>query len=109
LYGVLLTSADLYNAPFFYLLDLSSPDPYGVLPLATIGLMWVQQQMMPMGNMDPAQQQILKFMPIIFGLFFFTAPSGLGVYMLVNIALSIVQQWMIRRQFPTQTPAVTPV
>lgn len=109
LYGVLLTSADLYNAPFFYLLDLSSPDPYGALPLATIGLMWVQQQMMPMGNMDPAQQQILKFMPILFGLFFFTAPSGLGVYMLVNIALSIVQQWMIRRQFPTQTPAVTPV
>lgn len=108
LYGVLLMSADLYQGEFLYLRDLSGPDPYGLLPVGTIALMWGQQQLMPMTNIDPAQQQILKLMPFLFGLFFFTAPSGLGVYMLVNIGLSILQQWWIKRQFPQPTPASAP-
>jgi YidC/Oxa1 family membrane protein insertase len=107
LYGVLLSAPDLYHARFLYLRDLSSPDPYGILPLATVALMWGQQQLMPMTNMDPAQARVMQFVPLMFGLFFFTAPSGLGVYMVVNISLSILQQWWIRRQFP-QTPVTAP-
>ncbi len=108
LYGVLLISADLYHGEFLYLRDLSAPDPFGFLPVATIALMWGQQQITPMTGIDPAQAQILKLMPFLFGLFFFTAPSGLGVYMLVNIGLSILQQWWIKRQFPQPTPASAP-
>jgi YidC/Oxa1 family membrane protein insertase len=108
LYGVLLTSADLYHGQFLYLRDLSAPDPYMVLPLLTVALMWGQQQLTPMTNIDPSQAQILKLMPFMFGLFFFTAPSGLGVYMFVNISLSILQQWWIKRQFPQPTPASAP-
>lgn len=98
LYQSLLTNVEFYQEGFLYLKDLSSPDPYIVLPLAVMALMWGQQQLStPPANMEPAQQAVLKVMPLMFGLFFFTSPSGLGVYMLVNMSLSILQQWIIRR------------
>lgn len=107
LYSVLQWSTELYHADFLYLRDLSSPDPYSILPLATMALMYGQQRMMPMTNLDPAQAQVMKYMPIFFGMLFFTAPSGLGVYMVVNIALSIAQQWWIQQKFPMK-PATAP-
>lgn len=101
LYNVLLYSVELYQTRFLYLKDLSSPDPYSVLPFVVVVLMMVQQSMTPMGNMDPAQQRIMKIMPLIFGIFFFTFPSGLVVYIFVNMVLTIAQQWWIKRRFAT--------
>ena len=49
--------------------------------------------------MDPAQARMMKLMPLMFGFFFFLFPSGLVVYIFVNMALSILQMWWIRRQF----------
>jgi YidC/Oxa1 family membrane protein insertase len=109
LYRVLLTSVELYHTEFLYLRDLASPDPFCVLPLGVMLMMWLQQQFStPAANMDPAQQQVMRWMPLLFGLFFFAMPSGLGVYMLVNTALSILQQWWIKRRhgaLPPATPA----
>ena len=99
LYRVLLSSVELYHTEFLYLHDLSSPDPYGVLPAIVVVLMLVQQQFTPMGNMDPAQARMMKLMPLAFGVFFFTFPSGLVVYIFMNMLLSILQQWFIRRTF----------
>lgn len=105
LYNVLLSSVELYQSEFLYLRDLSSVDPYFVLPVVVTALILVQQQFTPMGNMDPAQARMMKFMPLIFGIFFFTLPSGLMVYILVNTVLSVLQQWFIKRSFPS--PAQT--
>ena len=33
LYNALLYSVELYNSSFLYLQDLTSPDPYGILPV----------------------------------------------------------------------------
>lgn len=107
LYNVLRNVVELYHTEFLYLKDLSSLDPFGVLPTLVIGLMWVQQQMTPMGNLDPAQQQVMKLMPLIVGIFFYGLPSGLMVYIFVNTALSILQQWYIKRQFDAAVPAAT--
>ncbi len=106
LYNVLLNSVELYQTRFLYLKDLSSADPYAVLPLVVVILMAVQQQMTPMANMDPAQQRIMKIMPIIFGIFFFTSPSGLVVYIFVNMVLTIAQQWFIKRRFASAAAPV---
>jgi len=105
LYRVLLTSVDLYHTEFLYLKDLSVADPYAILPLIVVGLMFAQQQFMPTGNMDPAQARIMKFMPLIFGVLFFTFPSGLVLYIFVNMLLTILQQWFIKRRFKTVQPA----
>jgi YidC/Oxa1 family membrane protein insertase len=59
--------------------------------------------MMPMGSMDPAQQKMLKLMPLIFGVFMFTFPSGLVLYFSMNILLTIFQQWLIRVQYDDTT------
>lgn len=99
LYQVLLTSVDLYHTKFLYMKDLSSVDPYCVLPLIVVALMLVQQQMMPTGNMDPTQAKMMKLMPLMFGFFFFTFPAGLVVYIFVNMVLTILQQWIIKRNF----------
>jgi YidC/Oxa1 family membrane protein insertase len=97
LYQVLLTSVDLYHTDFLYLRDLSAPDPYCVLPVMVVILMVIQQSFTNTANMDPAQARVMKFMPLMFGLFFFTFPSGLALYMFVNMLLSILQQWWIKR------------
>jgi YidC/Oxa1 family membrane protein insertase len=99
LYNVLQTSVQLYHTKFLYLEDLSSPDPYAVLPLIAMGLMLLQQRMIPMGNMDPAQQRMMKLMPLIFGVLFFTFPSGLVVYMCVNTTLTMLQQAWFKAVF----------
>ncbi|TVQ87323.1 MAG: membrane protein insertase YidC [Deltaproteobacteria bacterium] len=107
LYRVLLTSVDLYHTEFLYLKDLSVADPYAILPLIVIGLMFAQQQFMPTGNMDPAQARIMKLMPLVFGILFFSFPSGLVLYIFVNMLLTFVQQWYIKRRFKTAKPAPT--
>lgn len=106
LYRVLLNSVELYHTEFLYLKDLSEVDPYCILPATVVVLMVIQQQFTPMGNMDPAQQRMMRIMPLIFGLFFFVFPAGLVLYIFVNMLLTIAQQWVIRRQFQTSgTPA----
>jgi YidC/Oxa1 family membrane protein insertase len=97
-YQVLQSNVEFYQEPFAWLRDLSSPDPYCILPLAVTGLMWGQQLITPPPEgMDPAQQTMMKWMPLMFGLFFFTSPSGLAIYMFFNVSLSMLQQWLIKR------------
>ena len=109
LYSVLLYSADVYHAKFFYLQDLSSADPIGILPFLVGVFMMLQQRIMPMSpSMDPLQQKMMRMMPLIFVVFMFTFPSGLCLYILVNTILSITQMWLIHRANPLpEVPAST--
>lgn len=100
LYNVMLYSVELFDSSFLYLQDLTAADPYGVLPAVYAVVMVVQQRMMPMGSMDPAQQRIIKMMPLIFSFFMFSFPSGLVLYFSVNMMLTVLQQLLINRQFP---------
>ena len=50
-----------------------------------------------MGSMDETQQKVMKAMPLIFAFFMFSFPSGLVLYFCVNMSLTIVQQWWIKR------------
>ena len=100
LYNVMLYSAELYDSSFLYIQDLTMEDPYGFLPFLYAILMIGQQRMMPtMANMDPAQQKIMKMMPVMFALFMFTFPSGLVLYFCCNILLTIGQQWLINNKY----------
>lgn len=102
LYGVMLNSVELYNSKFLYLNDLTAADPYGLLPVIYAVLIFIQQQMMPMTGLDPAQQKMMKLLPIVFAAFMFTFPSGLVLYFCANILLTILQQWLINRTFDSQ-------
>ena len=65
--------------------------------------MLLQQQFTPTSSgMDPDQARLMKLMPLAFGIFFFWFPSGLMLYIFVNMLLSILQQWYIKRTFQPQ-------
>ena len=106
LYTMLSTTVDLYHASFLYLRDLTVPDPYMVLPTVVTALMLGQQRLNPLPpNMDASQAMMLRWMPLMFGLFFYTLPSGLVLYIFVNTLLGILQQATLKATIkpkPTQ-------
>ncbi|HBC58695.1 MAG TPA: membrane protein insertase YidC [Gammaproteobacteria bacterium] len=98
LYWVLLESVEMRHAPFFlWLDDLSSMDPFFILPLLMGASMFFQQRLNPTPP-DPVQAKVMQMMPIMFTVFFAFFPSGLVLYWLSNNVLSIAQQWYITKQ-----------
>lgn len=96
LYWVFLESIELRHAPFFlWIQDLSSLDPYYVLPVLMGISMFIMQKMQPMTIQDPMQQKMMQYMPVVFTVFFFWFPSGLVLYWLVSNIISIVQMKII--------------
>jgi YidC/Oxa1 family membrane protein insertase len=97
LYWVLLASVEMRHAPFvLWIDDLSSPDPWFILPVLMGATMIIQTKLNPEPP-DPVQAKVMKIMPIAFSIFFFFFPAGLVLYWLVNNVLSILQQWHINR------------
>ena len=98
LYWVLLESVELRQAPFaLWIKDLSSQDPYYVLPLLMGASMFGQTLLNPT-PVDPMQKNLMMAMPVVFTVFFLWFPAGLVLYWLVNNILSITQQWVITRK-----------
>ena len=98
LYWVLLESVELRQAPFIlWITDMSSPDPYYILPLLMGATMLIQQKLNP-APMDPIQAKVMMALPVVFTVFFAFFPSGLVLYWVVNNTLSIAQQWVITRR-----------
>ena len=98
LYWVLLESVEMRQAPWMlWITDLSSTDPYFILPIIMGVTMFIQQQLNPTPP-DPMQARVMKLLPIIFTFFFLWFPAGLVLYWVVNNILSIAQQWYITRQ-----------
>lgn len=94
-FATISTSIELYHQPFMgWITDLSSYDPFFVLPILMGITMFFQQKMMPT-TMDPMQAKILNFMPIIFTLFMVTLPSGLTLYNFVSALFGVVQQFFL--------------
>jgi YidC/Oxa1 family membrane protein insertase len=97
LYWVLLESVEMRYAPFIlWIQNLSGMDPYFILPVIMGISMWAQQKLNP-APVDPVQQKVFQFMPLVFTFMFAFFPSGLVLYWVVNNILSITQQWIITR------------
>ena len=96
-YWVLLESVEMRQAPFaLWITDLSTKDPYFILPLIMGAAMFMQQKLNP-APADPVQAKVMQIMPIMFTAFFAFFPSGLVLYWVTNTVLSIAQQWKINR------------
>jgi YidC/Oxa1 family membrane protein insertase len=95
LYWVLLSSVEMRNAPWvMWIHDLSSPDPYYILPIV-MTLTTVLQTALNPAPPDPMQAKMMWFMPLAFSVMFFFFPAGLVLYWITNNVLSIAQQWVI--------------
>lgn len=101
LYAALRTAVELYHTPFGFLIpDLSEPGKYFVIPLVLGVSSFFQQKLMQanMPSADPQQAKMMLYMmPAIFTVMNVFLPAGLGVYMLTNTWLGIIQQFLVER------------
>ena len=104
-YWVLLESVEMRQAPFaLWITDLSTRDPYFILPLIMGAAMLLQQKLNPAPT-DPVQAKVMQIMPIMFTVFFAFFPSGLVLYWVTNTVLSIAQQWKINKVVEAEAKA----
>ncbi|MDA0231233.1 MAG: membrane protein insertase YidC [Proteobacteria bacterium] len=117
LYSVLFATIEMRHAPFFgWIQDLSAPDPMtfitgfglvdwpapeflmiGIWPILFAATMLLQMKLNPQ-PVEPLQQKIMMFLPLLFLFMFARFPAGLVVYWTWNNVLSIAQQWLIMQR-----------
>jgi len=83
----------------FLWLKLSQPDSFLILAILVGGTMWVQQKMVTAPPTDPRQQSMTQMttlmMPLMFGMFTLSFPSGLALYWVVSNIIGIVIQYLV--------------
>jgi YidC/Oxa1 family membrane protein insertase len=106
LYQTLSTSIELYHAPFvLWWSDLSSPDPFYVLPIILGALMFIQQKLTPV-QMDATQAKVMLYaMPLMMTFFMLLLPTGLCLYMVTSSAVGITQQRYMYWKMDQEAPA----
>jgi YidC/Oxa1 family membrane protein insertase len=124
LFSVLRNTIELRGAPFIlWMNDLSSPDvlfdlgfklpflgsEFHLLPLLMGVAMFVQSktgggspEAGPTAGAAGQQKMMQTMMPIVFTVLFYSMPSGLVLYWLVNNIFSIVQQYIVHRQIESE-------
>ena len=84
---------ELRHASIFWMSDLSVPDPLFILPVLFGLIMFSTQKLSPAPpSQDPMQQQVIKYMPVVFSIFFFVFPAALCLYSVINSGVSLGQQ-----------------
>jgi len=98
-YRVLYSAVELVDAPFyFWITDLSEKDPYYVLPVLMGITMFFHQKLTPTTTMDPTQQKIMMFMPLIFAVFMKDFPAGLTLYIVISTFVAMLQQMLVYKR-----------
>lgn len=97
MYWVLVGAVELRNAPWIgWITDLSTPDPYYVLPVIMGVSMIVQTKLNP-APPDPVQAKVMMIMPVVFSVMFLFFPAGLVLYWTMQNLLGIAQQWYLNK------------
>lgn len=98
LFNTLRNAWELHGAPWIlWIHDLSSRDPWYVLPVLMGAVMLLQNRMNPIVSGDPVQAKMMTWMPVIFTFMFVNFPAGLVLYWLTNSVLSFAQQLAIKK------------
>ena len=75
----------------------------GIVALLYMGMMYLQQAMTPVAA-DPTQQQMMKFMPLMFVFIMAFYPVGLMIYWIWSTVLSVAQQYWFMHRYGTDNP-----
>ncbi|MDG1892722.1 MAG: membrane protein insertase YidC [Verrucomicrobiota bacterium] len=114
-YTMLQSAIELRGASFLWTPDLSQPDtlfiipgleiPFNLWPILMGAAQLWQTSMTPTSpGMDPTQQKIMKYMPLMFVFILYNFSAGLALYWTVQNILSIVQMKLIRNEQTVPTP-----
>ncbi len=111
-YKVLGVAIEMRGSHWLWVTDLSQPESLAIhlLPVLLVITQFAMQRMTPQPGVDPAQQKMMMFMPLMFGYMFYFASAGLVLYWLTGNVVGIVQQWLLNKTMPTPAaPVVVPV
>jgi YidC/Oxa1 family membrane protein insertase len=97
-YGMLGSALDLRHASWLWIHDLSSSDPWHILPIGIFITMLLMQRMTPQAGMDPSQQKMMNvMMPVMMGFLSWNFASGLCLYWSEGNLIAIAQQSVMNR------------
>jgi YidC/Oxa1 family membrane protein insertase len=99
-YKVFTVSVVMRGASWLWVHDLSQPEQLAIhiLPIVMVATQFFMQQMTPQAaGVDPNQQKMMKFMPLMFGFFFYNLPSGLVLYYLTSNLVGMGLQWFFNK------------
>jgi YidC/Oxa1 family membrane protein insertase len=97
-YSMLGSALDLRHASWLWIHDLSSADPWHILPIGIFLSMLFMQRMTPQAGMDPSQQKMMNvLMPVMMGFLSWNFASGLCLYWAEGNLIAIVQQSVMNR------------
>ena len=108
-YKVLAVSIEMRGANWMWVTDLSQPEHLAikVLPVVMIISSFLMQRMTPTTGMDPSQQKMMMFMPLMMGFFFYNQSSGLVLYWLTGNLMGIAQQYFFNKTIAPAAPLPT--
>lgn len=113
------SAIELRGASFLWAYDLSRPDTiftipgldFNVNPLPLLmggTMLWQASLTPPSPGMDPAQQKIMKYFPLIFLFMLYNYSAGLTLYWTVQNLLSIAQMKLTRTADDTAPATAAP-
>jgi len=115
-FRMIRSAIELRGASFLWINDLSQADtlfmipginfPFNLLPLIMGATMLFQARLTPMSpGMDPMQQKMMRYMPLMFMVFLYNYSAGLTLYWTVQNLLTIVQTKLTKMKDPVKTTA----
>ncbi|MBV9574334.1 MAG: YidC/Oxa1 family insertase periplasmic-domain containing protein [Acidobacteriales bacterium] len=97
-YSMLGAALDLRHAHWLWIRDLSSPDPWHLLPIGIFITMMITQRVTPQAGMDPSQQKMMNLMmPVMMGIISFNLAAGLCLYWSEGNLIGLAQQSIMNR------------
>lgn len=88
---VLANALELYQAPMLWITDLSSRDPYYILPIFILLVMLAQAMMA-----DQQHRMSMIAMAFVFGAISSSFSAGLALYIGVSTLLSVMQTYLVK-------------
>lgn len=108
------SAIELRGAGFLWIPDLSKPDtlfvvagfPFNLLPLLMgATMLWQSHLTPPSPGMDPMQQKMMRYLPLIFLFMLYNFSAGLTLYWTVQNLLSIAQMKLTKSTEPVTAAA----
>src|SRR6185369_13199620 len=103
-FTMIRSAIELRGAHFLWIKDLSQPDtlfiipalgvnlPFNLLPLIMgATMLWQSHLAPPAAGMDPMQQKMMRYLPLIFLVFLYNYSAGLALYWTVQNLLTVLQ------------------
>jgi YidC/Oxa1 family membrane protein insertase len=112
---MLYSAIELRGANFLWACDLSQPDTLLMIPglhiplngfalIMIVTMMWQSHMTPPSPGVDPSQQKMMRYMPLVIVPFIYNQAAGLTLYWSVQNLLSILQMKLTRAKEEPKTP-----